>query len=547
MAEVNPYVNTEGRTLLIYTQNGSTWTSSRLPSGMGASLSQDGRARNIWDSGSKTVEASNKVTGTAGWILPSPSDAGDINSVNVIIINNSNSINYGIPNTNISINAGQSIGASLPLGFTALNVLLTGSNTVLSTTLSSSNQTNPFQILPLPDQVVTINANGSVSVSSAVGMGIPMTRLTIHNCFNSTLFIRLRPCDGALGQNFGQIVPNETIGLSVYSTYEIFLESGDGMIVSGSFNIINADAPNRPPIGTLFFQTNGGISTTSCSGLPMPLPPGPSPGPTPPPTPPVSTFQIAWNTASFPVPVGNAVGGTGRCLGDTLSAVTTSVTSIIPVHVNDIVQFLSSDGQLHDLVQTDKNWIRLTTNIMFGPFTPGSTSFNQSVKFPMLGCFFFISTHQSNIMRLRISITDTNGNNGCTVPCPGLPDVPVVIPPTVIVVPDDDQSFLERWWWAILICIIVVILIIGLIIYLIWYNNKKPKITTTVTHTAVVAPAGTAGTAFVPVSRQGLPAYGNTGPYLVSGPQGDSALASAPPLQPINLPTGNSTSRLVQL
>ena len=475
MAEVNPYVNTEGRTLTIYTRNGDNWSPSSLPSGMGATLSQDGNARNIWDSGDKTVTTSNKLSGTAGWILPSPSDAGDINSVNVIIVNNSN-IDHATMN-NVLIRAGQTFSARLPLGIIYLNKRSSGVNTVLSAT-SSADQTNRFQILPLPDQIVTISVTSStgasVTVSSLVGTRISMTTLSIHNCFNSTLFIRLRPCDGAVSQNFGQIASNQTIRLSVYSDYEIFLESGDGMIVSDFFNIINADGPNRPPIGTLFFQTNG-ISTISCTGSPMPSPgptppPGPSPGPTPPP-PVVKTVQTTWNTAVFPV------NGSGACIGDT-TAMVSSVINTTAIRVGDSVRFVSSDGQSHNLVQTDIFWT--PKGMPDFPLVTASNSFNHSITFTKAGCFYFISSPQGARMRLRISITDNQGNGGCNTACSSIPDRPVVITPAVVVVPaDDDLSFLERWWWAILICIIIVVLIIGLIIYLVWYNNKTPTPTTT--------------------------------------------------------------------
>ena len=523
MAEVNPYVNTEGRTLTIYTRNGNNWSQTGLPSGMGATLSQDGIGRNIWDSGDKTVQTSNKLSGTAGWILPSSSDAGDINSVNVIIINNSN-INHATTN-NALIIAGLSVSARLPLGITHLNRLVTGSNTVLSTVLSTTSpadQTNPFQILPLPDQVVTISPSGTITaiVSSAVGTNIRMTTLSIHNCFNTMLYIRIRRCDGAVSQNIGQIAGNQIIRLSVYSTYEIFLESGNGMTVSGFFLV-----PTTSVSSTIFFKTNGDVSAISCTG--SPIPPN-MPIPTPIPAP--KTVQTLWNTAVFPVK------GQGACLGDT-TAMTNSVIDTTLLRVGDSVRFVSSDGESHNLVQTGSSWRPITVMPDFRPVSP-STSFNHSLQFTKAGCFHFISNvtnAQSGRMRLRISITDTKGNSGCTAPCPGIIDPPFVVTPAVIVPPDDDLSFLERWWWAILICIIIVILIIGLIVYLVWYNNKTP--TTTVTHrvvsqTPVVQPTAVDSapvTTYYAPQGPPLTAYSATGSGLVQNPGGFMSSTYAQP------------------
>ncbi len=520
MAEVNPYVNTEGRTLTVYTQNGGNWSTSRLPSGMQASLTQDGSARNIWDSEAKTVKTSNRISGMAGWVLPSPTNAGDINFVNAIIINNSN-IDHTIANNLVAM-AGRTIAATLPLGVITLGSSVIVTNTVLSVNLAATNQSNPFQVLPLPDQIVTIGSGGLISISSLVLSRIPVTSLSIHNCFTNTLLIRVRPCDGALAQNFGQIQPNQTIRLSVYSTHQIFLESGDGRVVSGFF-----DVPTSSVSRTIFFRTNGAVSNISCSGDPIPpTPPGPTPPPPVPPLPPVKTFQQTWNTEIFPK------NGTGACAGDTISAVSTSTTSTIPIRVNDTVQFVSSDGQSHNLVQTGPppNWIPLSNQTFPGLPFPASTSFKQSITFTTAGCFFFISQPQSTRMRLRISITDTNGNGGCTTACPGIPDTGIT---PIVVVPTDDQSFLERWWWAILLCIIVIIIIIILLIWAFWPKGT----TTTVVKTDTVAQQGTVIAQPALFAQPGIIAQPALIPNADFGPTG-AKLVSAPPgygLSPTNV------------
>ena len=148
-------------------------------------------------------------------------------------------------------------------------------------------------------------------------------------------------------------------------------------------------------------------------------------------------------------------------------------------------------------------------------------------------------------MRLRVSITDTNGNGGCTTACPGIPDQPIQ---PVVVVSSDDQSFLERWWWAILLCILAIIIIIVLLIWAFWYRGPTTAVvrTATITHIPVVAqPAVLAQpTTFqspvlaqpTVITQQTIPnvAFGTAGPGLVPAPQGFGLApitsASAPPV-----------------
>lgn len=514
MADVNPYVNTFGRALTIFTENGSNWATSALLTAGAAGLPPDSRGRNIWDSQTNSVLTfSNRAfSGTPtsrAWILPSPDNAGDIDSVNAIVINNSN-INHVTPN-NVVISAGQTTGTLLPLGVITFGRLLTVQP--VNGTSSSTDRSQPFQVQPLPDQIVTINSNLTITVASRVGSQIPMTTLSIHNCFANIMWMQIRLREGEPGQNLGQINANQTLRLRAFSTDQIFLISSNSRTMSGVFTIPTGSVSN-----TIFFQSNGSVSLISCTGAPIPPIPIPPPGPTPPPTPPPvgRTFMVTWNTTSFPA------NGTGQCSD---------------IRVGDTIQFRSTDGQTHDLIQSSSSWVALTNpRWRF----PASSSFNQSIPFTTAGCFFFISQPQSTRMRLRVSVTNTDGSGGCTTPCPSRPDV--ITPPLVPVQPvDDDQSFLERWWWAILICIIIVIIIIIFIIWAAWPKTPSTTVTTlppngqpvavtrhtqlstqpvhavTTQHTDVVTRAPR--TAAVVAQPQVIqPVTGVVGPGLVSGP-----------------------------
>ncbi len=308
---IQPYPNYTGHSLNVFSPSGSAWdgTSNIIQPGEMLTLANDGLARNIWDNQLKIHLSSSNPFFSGGddaWFIPSNGQSGGLGGVNVIIINNSN---------NTYVNPLNS-GVIYPPMQTTIDNLFFGVFTLDATGGAPSTQS--IQILPLPDQIVTIGSSGLVSVNSPVLSRIPTTSLSIHNCFTSMLFIRIRPCDGALAQNIGQIAPNQTIRLLVYSTYQIFLESRDGRIVSGFF-----DVPTSSVAQTIFFRTNGAVSHVSCSGAPIPPAPGPMP-PTPPPVPPlppIKTVQVAWNTETFPK------NGTGRCIGDTISTVTTERTT----------------------------------------------------------------------------------------------------------------------------------------------------------------------------------------------------------------------------
>lgn len=329
MSYVNPYLNTYGWALTVTELQNNSWVSSQLASSETITLPTDQIARNIWDPVSRRVVAWSNVQyngqqGSIAWNIPSPSKAGDISRVNVIISNTSS--NYFIVDTQI-IQPNQTVSVSLPLGrnyllrvpnvqlptsqllseieariaayeaahpdlgLTAQTVARYGSrygsrvearnnvvnqisnqlfDVVSSTELNinpdldsveSRNWIRRFQVFPLPDQIITITATAIAGTSEAKSK-IHTVRRTIHNCYKNTMYVKQRPCAWSFAQNMAQILPNRSLTLEFYRDYQIYLQSSDGTITSGIYNT-RCKSINYP----LFFKADGSISYESCNGI----------------------------------------------------------------------------------------------------------------------------------------------------------------------------------------------------------------------------------------------------------------------------------------
>ncbi len=266
---VQPYINLQGWSLSIYMENEASWNSRQLDTTSTAVLPSDQIARNIWDPVNKRVVAwsstssARSATDTmTAWIIPSPRQAGDIAAVNVLV-NNQSANNYSISNnlsgTNDSlIRTNQVSSLSLKLGLNRFTRLLAGADSS-STDSNRGQTTNQFQILPLPDQIVTIDSRGRVTVKSQIKSMLSLSTITVHNCYDTNMFLQQRSCSGVAGQNLARLDPQQELTLSVYRGYQIYLISPDSTLSSAQLSIQNGNQK-------VFFKTDGQVSLVSCTG-----------------------------------------------------------------------------------------------------------------------------------------------------------------------------------------------------------------------------------------------------------------------------------------
>ena len=251
---VQPYINISGHDLIIFTQSGSTWDgqSNILVSGNSFALPADGLARNIWDDQLKIMVSHsnlNFASGTNAWTLPNgTTGGGNLGRTNVIFTNETND-SYVIEPDTIGIPANQTTALTIPNGFKNIRL---GSSTV-----------GPIQILPLPDQIININSDGTINMVSDIGNDLPQVRLNVRNCYPNNMFLAQRACSDAAQQKIDFLVPNIMRSYNVFSCQELFLIRSDQSDISQPF-CVPAEQNNVPD--TIFFKANGSISTISCTG-----------------------------------------------------------------------------------------------------------------------------------------------------------------------------------------------------------------------------------------------------------------------------------------
>jgi hypothetical protein len=358
MSNVNPYLNTFGWALTVTEHQGSQWVSEQLSSSDIITLPVDQTVRNIWDPVSRRVVAwSNKQyngqQGSIAWNIPSPSVAGDINRVDVIVNNNSD--NYYIVDTQI-LKPNQSTGLSLPLGRNYIlripNIDIPSSQLLndIESRIKTFEQSHPelntpripgsgllksglnrlskelfnnslpitekerlsdpndsriiqrFQIFPVPDQMIIIDKSNKITGSSSIKSNIHTISRTIHNCYKTAMYVKQRPCPWSTSQNMGLILPNRSLTIEFYRDYQIYLQSvenGTGNLNPQSKFPISGIYDTRckrtaPPI---FFKIDGNLSHESCTGISIPTDTGcsfPTPNPPPPKDCPANSWWSKW-------------------------------------------------------------------------------------------------------------------------------------------------------------------------------------------------------------------------------------------------------------
>jgi len=264
MTSVNPFTNNYGWCLLVYISAGQSWTTSNLNPSQSLTLVPDGRVRNIWDPvQSKIVAVSNRDFRSSptevetAWRTANPKLAGDFSTVNILVVNDTPVTLF--TESGSSLSAQQTTGLSLPLGLVRL-----GTNTGQSTDF--------FQVGPWPDQIIVVEEDLSITITSRQSLEYPTSKVTLHNCYSKTLIVRQTKCEEPTGQSRIQIIEAQNLGLisassilqlTVRSNYQILLQNNNSTTTSGFYSV--------PPIGdsSVFFRSDGSVSTTSCSLDPL--------------------------------------------------------------------------------------------------------------------------------------------------------------------------------------------------------------------------------------------------------------------------------------
>ena len=289
-----------------------------------------------------------------------------------------------------------------------------------------------------------------------------------------------------------QVLPNPTFGFP----YALLLDHTITFTQSGCYYFVgfNPSSQSDPQVTNRrvrieVFGTDASLTCPTCPGETRTVLSSPSQS-----VPPVgSSFSVSWDTSKFPT------NGKGLCIGDTMSAMTTDVefssmnsrlveltTNNTPIRVNDTITFVSPSGQAQTLWQANSSWLALDQPTYGFPITQ---SLNHTIQFRQAGCFYFISGTEPNRVRLRISITESDGTGGCTTTCPGaeIDPTPPTPPPDVIIFPTppppppDNRSVFERFF-GVIVAIIVVILLVTIVL-VIWFvsrsNDKVPSLKST--------------------------------------------------------------------
>ena len=252
---IQPYPNYTGHSLNVFSPSGSAWdgTSNIIQPGEMLTLANDGLARNIWDNQLKIHLSSSNPFFSGGddaWFIPSNGQSGGLGGVNVIIINNSN---------NTYVNPLNS-GVIYPPMQTTIDNLFFGVFTLDATGGAPSTQS--IQILPLPDQILTINNNLSVTVDSTIGSTLSQVTITINSCYTTVMNIIQKTCIGSQQQNLGGIGPMTSLTLKVFACRNIFLVNPKGTQISNPYCVPaqQSSVPNN-----VYFQDNGSVSLINCT------------------------------------------------------------------------------------------------------------------------------------------------------------------------------------------------------------------------------------------------------------------------------------------
>ena len=265
MTSVNPYVNTNGWAVQVYSAAGTGWSVSPLLASASIALTPDGLVRNIWDPvGQRLLSWSNKyfrgTSAPAGnararraWVTPSSAAASDFERLNVLVVNNS-ALTL-IDDQGRTMVTGQTTGIDLPLGRIRLQT-------------SEGQLTEEFLIQPLPDQILSVQINLATTVTSTLDSSDELETVSINvsNCYNASLFVRQTGCRIELenergnlqAQNLAQLEAGQQVRLQARSGFRLYLQSSDLRTRSGFFTVTTG--------GQVYFRADGTVSTTSCSG-----------------------------------------------------------------------------------------------------------------------------------------------------------------------------------------------------------------------------------------------------------------------------------------
>ena len=316
------------QTATLKTADTTDLQSSSPPSNIWDSVNRKVRAYSSFDPDQNSnvrILANSTSAPTEVWKIPNPITAGDISQVNVLI-NNNNDRYYVIlggatlnerasnidlstitayllpPNSTVTINASLGINYLIPIPsindikndiralISRIEQAIVNDNIVdifsnMNSTQSirsrlTSNLTldiesliTRLQIFPIPDGIITID--DSINYASDTLSNIPITQINIHNCYNQTMFIRQRPCKGTAGQNIGIIWANSSIRIQLYDEYQMYLQSGNGMVVSDILKYPKAcyryccrrNSRSRQP--RIYFKRDQTLSIESCNGFPF--------------------------------------------------------------------------------------------------------------------------------------------------------------------------------------------------------------------------------------------------------------------------------------